>query len=138
METLVIAEAGVNHNGDLALALELVDKAKAAGADMIKFQSFSAHKIATRNARKASYQRRATSGSDEQLSMLRRLELSRTDHEKLFRHCMKRKITFFSTAFDEESFDMLINLGVQQVKIPSGEITNFLSTDAKAILRDSK
>lgn len=126
---LVIAEAGVNHNGDLDMAKRLVDVAAEAGADLVKFQTFKAEKIASGAARKASYQARntATSGqTDEgsQLEMLRRLELTEADHAALIAHCAERGIGFFSTGFDLESLDYLNGLGFAQFKIPSGEITN--------------
>lgn len=124
MKTLIIAEAGVNHNGDLALARRLVDVAAAAQADMVKFQTFSAERLVTPAARKAGYQAQ-TSGADEtQGAMLSRLELTREDHEALVAHCRTSGIQFFSTGFDIESVDLLVALGLKRFKIPSGEITN--------------
>jgi N,N'-diacetyllegionaminate synthase len=124
MRTLIIAEAGVNHNGDLALAKKLVDVAAEAGADLVKFQTFAAHRQVTRNAKKAAYQIRNTDGEDAQYEMLRRLELTAEMHTELIAHCALRNTGFFSTAFDIESVDLLRGLGQDRFKIPSGEITN--------------
>jgi N,N'-diacetyllegionaminate synthase len=124
--TLIIAEAGVNHNGSLALAKQLIDVAADAGADLVKFQTFSADRLATRQAKKADYQS-VTTGSDEsQHQMLSRLELSASIHHELFAYCRTRNIGFLSTGFDIESVDLLISLGINHFKIPSGEITNLL------------
>lgn len=124
MKTIIIAEAGVNHNGDLELAKSLIAAAKMAGADIVKFQTFKASNLVTRSASKAAYQKATTSTSESQFEMVRKLELSREDHEILIEECNKQGIEFFSTAFDPASFDMLYELGVRQVKIPSGELTN--------------
>lgn len=124
MKTLIIAEAGVNHNGDMGLARELIDVAAAAGADMVKFQTFSADKLVTAHARKAAYQARGTDAAESQHAMLQRLELTRNMHEELIAHCKVRGIHFFSTGFDTESVGMLADLGQGCFKIPSGEITN--------------
>lgn len=123
---MVIAEAGVNHNGDLEIAKRLVDAAAEAGADLVKFQTFKADKIASGAAKKASYQARNEGGTevDSQLEMLKRLELSEADHAALIDHCAMRGIGFFSTGFDLDSLDFLNELGFAQFKIPSGEITN--------------
>lgn len=123
---LVIAEAGVNHNGDLEMARQLIDVAAEAGADLVKFQTFAAEKIASRAATKASYQARneADRGAESQLDMLKRLELSAADHDMLIAHCAARGIGFFSTGFDLDSLDFLNKLGLAQFKVPSGEITN--------------
>ena len=125
-QVLVIAEAGVNHNGDLEMAKRLVDAAAEAGADLVKFQTFNAEKIASRAAKRASYQARNEVGSeaDSQLDMLKRLELSEADHAVLIEHCAARGIGFFSTGFDLDSLDFLNGLGFAQFKVPSGEITN--------------
>ncbi|MCE0503741.1 N-acetylneuraminate synthase [Roseivivax sp. GX 12232] len=128
-KVLVIAEAGVNHNGDLETAKRLVDVAAEAGADLVKFQTFKAEKIAAASAQKASYQSRNTAGEgsdgdSSQLAMLRKLELSEADHAALIAHCEARGIGFFSTGFDLNSLDYLNTLGFPQFKIPSGEITN--------------
>lgn len=122
--TLVIAEAGVNHNGDLDMALKLVDVAAEAGADFVKFQTFSADRLATAAARKADYQAAATGGGESQLAMLRRLELSEAAHRCIVERCRERAIGFLSTGFDIEGVDFLIGLGIPLIKIPSGELTN--------------
>ena len=124
MKTLIIAEAGVNHNGDEDLALALVDQAAECGADIVKFQTFKADKLVRKGAAKAEYQQRTT-GSGDQHSMLRSLELSDNLHYKLFERCRMRGIEFMSTAFDEDSADFLIDLGMARLKIPSGELTNY-------------
>lgn len=124
MNTLIIAEAGVNHNGDLGMARRLVDAAADAGADLVKFQTFSADLLATVYAKKAEYQSRTTGAAETQHAMLRRLELDRAAHEMLIAHCRTRNIGFFSSAFDEPSIDLLVSLGLERFKIPSGEITN--------------
>lgn len=122
--TLIIAEAGVNHNGDIALAKQLIDVAASAGADLVKFQTFKADRLVTRTARKAGYQIQTTHGQESQYDMLRRLELSPDAHKELISHCATRNIGFFSTGFDVESIDLLVGLGQERFKIPSGEITN--------------
>ena len=122
--TLIIAEAGVNHNGDLSLAKHLIDVAADAGADLVKFQTFDADRLVTRAATKAAYQLGSTDGGQSQHEMLRRLTLSATMHEDLMAHCAVRKIGFFSTGFDLASIDLLVSLGQNHFKIPSGEITN--------------
>jgi len=124
MKTLIIAEAGVNHNGSLDLAKQLVASAAAAGADLVKFQSFITGNSISRQAPKAEYQKSTTGTDESQYEMVRKLELSRADHEELIEECRRHGIGFFSTAFDSNSFDMLIDLGLNQVKIPSGELTN--------------
>lgn len=124
MKTLIIAEAGVNHNGDIALARELVRVAAAAGADMVKFQTFVADKITAPSAPKAEYQKASTGAGENQKEMIAKLELSRADHEVLLDECRQHGISFFSTGFDVESIDMLVDLGLNRLKIPSGEITN--------------
>ena len=121
---LIIAEAGVNHNGDLDLARRLIDAAAEAGADLVKFQTFSADRLVTTTARKADYQTRNSGGGETQYEMLRRLELSNEAHHELIAHCEARGIGFFSTGFDVESVDFLASLGQDKFKIPSGEITN--------------
>lgn len=120
----IIAEAGVNHNGDLALAKQLIDAATAAQADAVKFQTFDAERLASATAPKAAYQLRATNPAESQREMLRRLELSEPIHRELIAHSAKRGILFLSTPFDEISADLLDGLGMPAFKIPSGEITN--------------
>jgi len=122
--TLIIAEAGVNHNGDLALARQLIESAAKAGADLVKFQTFTANRQVTKTASKAEYQTQTTDKKESQHEMLRRLELNREMHEELIAHCAQHGIGFFSTGFDIESIDLLVDLGQDHFKIPSGEITN--------------
>lgn len=122
--TLIIAEAGVNHNGDMALAKQLIDVAAEAGADLVKFQTFKADRLATRTAKKADYQNESTDIKESQYEMLERLELTLDMHKELIAHCAMRNIRFFSTGFDVESLDMLASLGLDSFKVPSGEITN--------------
>ena len=124
MSTLIIAEAGVNHNGDIKLAKLLIDAAANAGADLVKFQTFNADRLTTRTANKADYQVNINHIEESQHAMLRRFELTESAHQEIILHCKKRKIGFLSTAFDIESIDLLLNLGQQCFKIPSGEITN--------------
>lgn len=124
--TLIIAEAGVNHNGSLVLAEQLVDKAVEAGVDIIKFQTFNADKLVKRDAKQAEYQKKNIGdGNDSQYDMLKKLELSKADHEELISYCKQRHIKFFSTAFDLDSIDYLHSLNLGLWKIPSGEITNY-------------
>jgi N-acetylneuraminate synthase len=120
----VIAEAGVNHNGSPELAHQLVDVAAEAGADAIKFQTFCAERLVTRSAPKAQYQVQNDASQESQFDMLRRLELTRELHQDLITHARHRGILFFSTPFDEESADLLEEVGVSLFKVPSGEITN--------------
>jgi N,N'-diacetyllegionaminate synthase len=124
LRALIIAEAGVNHNGDLSLARELIDAAADAGADVVKFQTFRADQLVTSAAVKADYQSRGSNDSESQHDLLRRLELSREMHQALISHCRSREIEFFSTAFDLASIDFLAELGLKRFKVPSGEITN--------------
>jgi N,N'-diacetyllegionaminate synthase len=123
-KTFIIAEAGVNHNGDIGLAKQLIDAAAEAGADIVKFQTFNADHLVTRTAKKADYQNQTTDNKESQHEMLRRLELSPEMHHELIAHCALRNIGFFSTGFDIASVDLLIRLGQDHFKIPSGEITN--------------
>lgn len=123
-KTLIIAEAGVNHNGDLALAKKLVEVAAQAGADLVKFQTFKADRLVTAAAQKASYQEATTGAGESQYAMLRRLELSDEAHHALVEHCSAHGIGFLSTGFDIESVDFLASLDVRLFKVPSGEITN--------------
>lgn len=124
MNTLIIAEAGVNHNGDMELARQLIDIAADAGADIVKFQTFKADRLVTVHARKADYQTQTTDADESQHAMIRRLELSREMHAELIAHCRSRGIAFFSTGFDIDSLEMLDEFGMDRYKIPSGEITN--------------
>ena len=120
----IIAEAGVNHNGSLDLALKLVDAAADAGADAVKFQTFKSANLVTAAAPKADYQTQQTDIAESQLDMLRKLELSRADHLTLIDRCRIRGVEFISTPFDAESLQLLLEIGVGRIKIPSGELTN--------------
>jgi N,N'-diacetyllegionaminate synthase len=122
--TIIIAEAGVNHNGDIDLAKLMIDVADDAGADLVKFQTFSADRQVIRTAKKANYQAQNTDCTESQHAMLHRLELTEAMHHELVGHCAGRNIGFLSTAFDIESIDLLVSLGQKCFKIPSGEITN--------------
>lgn len=123
-KTLIIAEAGVNHNGDLKLAKKLIDAAAEAGVDYVKFQTFKASKLVTKSARRAEYQVANTQNKDSQYEMLKNLELSQENHYHLIEYCKRKKVKFLSTGFDFESIDFLHKIGIQLAKIPSGEITN--------------
>ncbi len=120
----VIAECGVNHNGSLPMALELVDRAAAAGADAVKFQTFRPDALVSRTARKARYQLAAVGGTDTQLEMLESLVLTEADHHALRQRCDARSIEFMSTPFDEASCDLLERVGVARFKIGSGDLTH--------------
>ncbi len=120
----IIAEIGVNHNGDMTLAKKLIDEAKKSGADYVKFQTFKSENLVSKNTQKAEYQKKTTNSSESQLEMLKKLELSFDSYRKLNKYCQDKNIIFLSTPFDHESIDLLNNLGLQTFKIPSGEITN--------------
>lgn len=124
---LIIAEAGVNHNGSLDMAKKLVDKAVEAGVDIIKFQTFKVEKLVSKSAKQAEYQKKniGSSADDSQYNMLKKLELSEQDHQELMAYCNKKGIRFWSTAFDFDSIDYLHTLNLGLWKIPSGEITNY-------------
>ena len=124
MNVIVIAEAGVNHNGNLIIAKKLVDVAKLAKADYVKFQTFSHNKLIIRNTPKASYQKTTKNKKETQNTMLKKLELSKLNHLKLIKYCKKKKIKFLSTAFDIGSLKFLLKNNIDFIKIPSGEITN--------------
>lgn len=132
-KTIIIAEAGVNHNGSIENALQLVAEAKSAGADYIKFQTFKTELCISKNAPKADYQLETTGKVESQFEMVKKLELSPQQHEQLIQFCKEKEIHFFSTAFDLESLQYLKDIGLEIVKIPSGEITNlpFLRLAAK-------
>ncbi|TBW26612.1 N-acetylneuraminate synthase [Gramella sp. KN1008] len=123
-KVLIIAEAGVNHNGDIEKAKQLIDAAVFAGVDYVKFQTFKADKIVTKSAERASYQNQNTGNKDSQYEMLKKLELSEEDHRELIKYCEARNVQFLSTGFDLDSLEFLYGLGIQLFKIPSGEITN--------------
>jgi N-acetylneuraminate synthase len=139
MSTLIIAEAGVNHNGDMSIAKDLIKVASEAGADYVKFQSFLTSKNISRQASKAEYQKGATDPEESQYDMVRKLELSEADHIVLVDECKHHGIGFLSTAFDNQSFDLLIELGLDYIKVPSGELTNlpylrYLTRTGKPVL----
>jgi N,N'-diacetyllegionaminate synthase len=123
--TFIIAEAGVNHNGSIDLALQLIDAAHASGADAVKFQTFRADLLATHSAPKAAYQKRKTATTESQFDMLKLLELDAKAHRRLIDHCRKIGIQFLSSPFDLQSADLLATMGLPLFKVPSGEITNF-------------
>ncbi len=124
-KVVIIAEAGVNHNGDLDMAFKLVDEAASAGADIVKFQSFRADKLASKNAPKANYQIENDGSEESQYDMLKRLELSESDHYELIEHCKKRNIEFLSTPFDVDGLHMLVDqFNISTIKLGSSELTN--------------
>ena len=139
MKTLIIAEAGVNHNGDMALAKKLIAAAADAGADLVKFQTFIASNLVSKSAPKAEYQKNVTDPEESQQEMVRKLELSKENHLELIDECKRKGIGFFSTAFDLESVDLLEEFGSKFVKVPSGELTNlpylrYLTRTGKPVL----
>ena len=124
-KVIIIAEAGVNHNGDFGLAYKLIDAAASAGADYVKFQTFNADKLVTRTASKADYQTANTNDADSsQYEMLKKLQMPKEWHRSLQKYSIEKGISFLSTGFDEESIDFLDTLGIPFFKIPSGEISN--------------
>ena len=122
--TLIIAEAGVNHNGSVETAIKLVRVAAASGADVVKFQTFTADSLVTEKAAKAEYASRTTDASESQHGMIRKLELNHEMHVRLIEECKDCGIEFASTAFDEASIEMLGQFEVSFLKVPSGELTN--------------
>lgn len=125
-KVLIIAEAGVNHNGDITIAKKLIDAAANAEVDYVKFQTFKAETIVSPTAKKATYQtKNSNDGNDSQFQMLKKLELSHEDHLILIEYCNQKNIKFFSTAFDVDGVHYLDTLGLDRFKIPSGEMTNF-------------
>lgn len=123
-KTLIIAEAGVNHNGKLTLAKRLIDVAIKGGANIVKFQTFKTNLILSKTAKKAEYQIKSTGKNTSQYSMIKKLELNYDDHVELIKYCRKNNIEFLSSPFDIESLKLLIKLKLKKIKIPSGEITN--------------
>ena len=121
---IIIAEAGVNHNGDMAKAKALIDKGAEAGVDYVKFQTFKAGNLVTKQAKRAAYQDRNTQDNDTQYEMLKKLELSQAVHQELIDYCTQKGVKFLSTGFDFESLEFLASLGITIAKVPSGEITN--------------
>ncbi len=124
MSVFIIAEAGVNHNGSIYLAKKLIDVAVNSGADAVKFQTFKAERLVSKNTQKADYQKQNTDSSESQFDMIKKLELDEVSHKKLMVYCQKKNIMFLSSPFDRESIDLLHDLGLQIFKIASGEITN--------------
>ena len=124
MNVLIIAEAGVNHNGSIQLAFDLIDAAVDAGADAVKFQTFKSENLVSKNTQKAEYQKRTSDALESQFEMLQKLELNFEDYKKLNDYCHERNIMFLSTPFDHSSIDLLNELELKIFKIPSGEITN--------------
>ena len=124
MSVFIIAEAGVNHNGSIDLAKKLIDVASASGADAVKFQTFKADNLTTKKAQKAFYQKKNTDKEESQFDMLKKLELNIEAHKELISYCSNKKIIFLSSPFDHESIELLNDLGLEILKIPSGEITN--------------
>ncbi len=124
-QAIIIAEAGVNHNGSIELAKQLIDVAVEAGVDYVKFQTFKTENLVTKSAKKADYQQKNTKNDNSQYEMLKRLELSTEQHFELIKYCNSRGVKFLSTAFDLESIDFLASLHLGLWKIPSGEITNY-------------
>ncbi len=122
--TIIIAEAGVNHNGSIDTAKEMIDVAAEAGADYVKFQTFKAETLVTKSAEKAEYQKSVTDKSDTHYNMLKKLELNKSAHFELINYCAQKNIQFLSTPFDIESINLLSELDIPLYKIPSGEITN--------------
>ena len=123
-KTLIIAEAGVNHNGSIDTAKKMIDVAATAGADLVKFQTFKAEALVTQSADKAEYQKNLTDASESQFEMIKKLELDHVAHEELIQYCKQKNIQFLSTAFDHDSIDFLAEMNIPFYKIPSGEITN--------------
>ncbi len=121
---VIIAEAGVNHNGSMTLAKKLIDKAVLANCDYIKFQNFKAEKLASKNANKADYQNKTTDKNESQVDMLKKLELTKENTLELKAYCQQAGIKFLSTPFEEESLELLVEVGIDLIKIPSGELTN--------------
>ena len=121
---IIIAEAGVNHNGSIPMAKEMIDVAADAGADLVKFQTFTAEKLVIKTAKKADYQKNSSDQTESQFQMIKKLELNRNDHEILLEHCNKNNIQFLSTPFDRQSINLLDEINIPFFKIPSGEITN--------------
>lgn len=139
MSTLIIAEAGVNHNGDINLARKLIEVAHESQVDVVKFQTFLAENLVTKSAAKAEYQNKSTSDSDLQYEMLKELELNEEQHRELKGLANSKGLEFLSTGFDIASMEMLIKLGIKRIKIPSGEITNlpylrFVASQGKEII----
>ena len=123
-KVFIIAEAGVNHNGSMTLAKKLIDIAALSGADAVKFQSFTANNLVSKGAPKANYQIKASNLDESQFDMIKKLELNEHNHKELIKYCNESKIIFLSSPFDIDSVNLLNNLNLEIIKIPSGEITN--------------
>ncbi|GAB1465127.1 hypothetical protein MASR2M54_06270 [Aliarcobacter cryaerophilus] len=123
-KVFIIAEAGVNHNGSIELAKKLIDVAVEAKVDAVKFQTFKAENLVSKNAQKADYQKQTTNNSESQFDMIKKLELDVNTHKELISYCKSKNIMFLSTPFDHDSIELLNDLGLEIFKIPSGEITN--------------
>jgi len=140
MSVFIIAEAGVNHNGSIEVAKQLIDVAVSSGADAVKFQTFKTENLVCKNTEKAPYQKETTNSKESQFDMIKKLELNVSVHNELIQYCNSKNIIFLSTPFDLDSIDLLSNLGLEIFKIPSGEITNLPylrkigSLDKKVIL----
>ena len=124
MSVFIIAEAGVNHNGSVELAKQLIDVASDSGADAVKFQTFKAENLVAKNTQKAEYQKQTTDALESQFDMIKKLELDMETHKELIAYCQKKDIMFLSTPFDHDSISLLSDLGLKIFKVPSGEITN--------------
>ena len=124
VRTMIIAEAGVNHNGRMDLAKRLVDAASTAGADFVKFQAFKSKHLVASSLEKANYQKKSGRPAESQYEMLKKLELSQDELTELFIYCSKKKIGFMASAFDKESLKFILNMNIEYLKVPSGEITN--------------
>jgi len=124
VSVFIIAEAGVNHNGDIGLAKKLIDVAANSGADAVKFQTFKAENVVSKTAKKAGYQIETTDGEESQFEMIKKLELDESTHKELMAYCNTKDIMFLSTPFDQDSIDLLDKMGLAMFKVPSGEITN--------------
>jgi N,N'-diacetyllegionaminate synthase len=123
-KVFIIAEAGVNHNRSVDLAKKLIDVASISGADAVKFQTFKAENLVSKDAQKADYQKQTTDASESQFDMIKKLELDIDTHNELIAYCQEKDVMFLSTPFDHDSINLLSDLGLQIFKIPSGEITN--------------
>lgn len=139
MSTLIIAEAGVNHNGDIRLAKRLIEVASESQVDVVKFQTFQTSRLVTKDAKKAEYQSSVHAENENQFEMLQKLELNEGQHKELKNLANSKNLEFLSTGFDIESLQMLISLGIERIKIPSGEITNlpylrFIASQKKKII----
>jgi len=125
-KTIIIAEAGVNHNGNIKIAKKLVDVAKISGADYVKFQTFKTENLVCKNAKTVKYQMKYVKKKQTQFNLLKKLEFSQTNHKKIIQYCKRKKISYISSPFDLESLNLLYHLKVFHIKIASGEINNYI------------